>query len=104
MKGCFGFSYFEVVNFPSAGLHNKAFSAGGGLVGVLRLLNLTDEQLECFGYVLAVPGTSFGPRAVVLVSERLALLGCHLALLRAEVALVADDADGNGLSALRGGC
>jgi len=85
---------------PAAPSHDDALAACRRLVGVLRLLNLADEELKSFGYVLPIPGTSLGPGAVVLVCQSFALLGRHLALLRTEIALVADNADGDGFGAL----
>jgi hypothetical protein len=53
---------------PAVLSHDDALAAGRRLVGVLRLLDLTDEEFKSLGYVLPVPGTSLGPGAVVLVS------------------------------------
>lgn len=90
---------FVWLRFPARS-HEHALAALGRLVGVLRLLDLADQQLKRAAHVLAVPRARLGPRALVLVGHRLALLGRHLPLLGAQVALVADDADRDAVCAL----
>lgn len=47
-----------------------------------------------------IPGAGLGPGAAELISQLLAILGADLALFGPQVALVADDADGDFLAAL----
>lgn len=72
----------------------------GGLAGVLRLLDLGNQQLKSLADVLVISCTRFGPSALDLFRYLLAILRGDLALLGTEIALVADNDDGNGLGAL----
>lgn len=72
----------------------------GGLAGVLRLLDLGNQQLKSLADVLVISCTRFSPAALDLFRHLLAILRGDLALLGTEIALVADNDDGNGLGAL----
>lgn len=82
-------------------LHQNAIALGRSLAWVLRLLNLSDQELESLAHVLVVSRARLGPAALYLLRELLSVFGCHLSLLGAQVALVADDADGDRLGALK---
>lgn len=84
------------------GLHGDTCLGLRGIRGVLRLLDLGNQELKGLGHVLVVPSTSFGPATAALLCHLSALLGAHLALLGAQVALVADDDDRDGVSSLDG--
>lgn len=71
--------------------HDGAFASTLRLVGVLRLLDLPDEELEGLGHVLVIPGAGFSPGTVDLLSQLLALLGADLALLGSQIALVTNN-------------
>lgn len=83
-------------------LHGDTCLGLGGVAGVLRLLDLGNQELKGFGHVLVVPSTRLGPAATALLCHLSALLGAHLALLGAQVALVADDDDRDGVGSLSG--
>lgn len=80
--------------------HDNALAAGGRLIRILRLFDLCDEQLKSLVDVLVVAGAGLGPAAVVLFGKLLAVVGRDLALLGAQIALVAHDDDGDPLDAL----
>lgn len=80
--------------------HHRALAAGRGLVRVLLLLDLADEEFECLRNVLIVPRAGLGPRALVLLGQLLAVLCRDLALLGAQVTFVADYDDGYPLDSL----
>lgn len=80
--------------------HQYALAAGGRLIGVLRLLDLSDEELESLADVLVVAGTGLGPGAVVLLAQLLSVVGADLSLLGPEIALVAHNDDGDPLDTL----
>lgn len=82
-------------------LHQNAIALGRSLAWVLRLLNLSDQELESLAHVLVVSRARLSPAALYLLRELLSVFGCDLSLLGAQVALVADDADGDRLGALR---
>ena len=71
--------------------HDDTFSIVLRFVWILRLLNLTDEQLKGLGDILVVAGAGLGPGAVELLRHLATLLGRDLALLRPEIAFVADN-------------
>lgn len=77
-------------NYPLPS-HHAALVSARWLVWILRLLNLTDHQLECLGNILVVASRSFSPSTLVLFCKRLSVLCCDLALLWTQIALVADD-------------
>lgn len=52
-----------------------------GLTRVLTLLDLGDYEVEGLLHILVVPRARFGPAALELLGERLAVLGLYLALL-----------------------
>lgn len=81
-------------------LHQNAVALGWCLAGVLRLLNLSDQELKGLANVLVVSCARLGPAALYLFGELLSIFGGDLSLLGSQVALVADNADRNGVSAL----
>jgi hypothetical protein len=81
-------------------LHQNTIALARRLAGVLRLLDLPDQELESLAHVLVVSRARLGPAALYLLGELLSIFGCDLSLLGSQVALVADDADGDRLSAL----
>lgn len=85
---------------PSFFSHDKALAAGGRLIRILRLFDLCDEELKGLVDVLVVAGAGLGPATVVSVGELLAVVGRDLALLGAQIALVAHDDDGDPLDTL----
>ena len=72
--------------------HKDALSSVSRLVRVLALLDLADQQLKGLGDILVVARAGLGESAIELLGQLPALLGCDLALLGPEIALVADDA------------
>lgn len=80
--------------------HDTALAAGGRLIRVLRLFDLCNEELKGLVDILVVAGTGLRPAAVVLFGDLLAILGRDLALLGAQIALVAHDDDRDPLDAL----
>lgn len=80
--------------------HDHTLAAGGRLIRILRLLDLSDEQLKGLFDVFVVARAGLGPAAAVLLRQLLAVLSCDLALLGAQVTLVAHDDDRNPLDAL----
>lgn len=80
--------------------HHGALAIVGRGVGVLRLLDLFDEQLKGLGDTNIVAGTGLGPGAAKLFGELLAVIVADLALFRSQIALVTNDADGNLFAAL----
>lgn len=81
-------------------LHQNAVALGGCLARVLRLLNLSDQELEGLADVLVVSCARLGPAALNLFGELLSIFRSDLSLLGSQVALVADNADRNGVSTL----
>lgn len=82
-------------------LHDDTFAARRGLIRVLRLLDLRNEQLKSLGDVFVVSGAGFGPATIVLFRQLLTLVGGNLTLLRTEIALVSDNDNGNPLDTLK---
>ena len=82
------------------GLHDGALAPARGLAGVLALLDLGDHQVEGFLDVLVVPRTGLGPCALEFGGEGSAVVGGDLALCGVEIALVADDDEGDPFRAL----
>lgn len=80
--------------------HEHAVALLGSLAGRLCLLDLGNHQLERLGDVGVVRGAGLGPAALQPLAQLAALLDADLALLRPQIALVTDDDDGDGLSAL----
>lgn len=80
--------------------HNTALAAGGRLIRVLRLLDLSNEQLKGLANILVVTGTALRPGAIVLLGQLLSVLGGDLSLLGPEVALIAHNDDGDPLDTL----
>jgi hypothetical protein len=81
-------------------LHDSTFAATSRLVRLCRLLDLSDHHLECLRDVGVVPSTGLSPSCVEFFCELLTLFGCDLALAFANIALVADDYEGDGFGAL----
>jgi hypothetical protein len=83
-------------------LHDLAPAlATSRLARVLARLHLLNQKLEGLLDVLVVSGTGFGPAALELLRECLALLGCDLALLGAQIRLVAYNDDRDPFNGLR---
>lgn len=80
--------------------HHQALAAGWRLIRVLRLFDLCDEKIKAPANVLVIASAGFCPGAVVLLRQLLSIIGADLALLGAEVALVAHDDDRDPLNAL----
>jgi len=74
--------------------------AASGLTRVLAGLDLLDQKLEGLLDVLVVPRTGFGPAALELLRELLAVFGGDLALLGTQIGLVANDDDGDPVDSL----
>lgn len=70
------------------------------LPSFLALLNLRNHALESFTDVLVVARARFREAAAQLFGEFLAVGEGDLALLRAQIGLVADDCEGDGVGAL----
>jgi hypothetical protein len=85
-------------------LHDKTFASASRLTGVLAPLHLANNELECLEYVLVVARARFGPGALELFGESFAVFGRDLALLGAEVGLVAYDNNRDPLDSLGGVC
>jgi hypothetical protein len=62
-------------------LHEVAIALLRGLAGVLRLLNLANEQLKSLADVLVVSRARFRPSALDLLRHLLSILCGDLALL-----------------------
>lgn len=73
------------------------------LTSFLALLNLRDHALESFTNVLVVARARFGEATAQLFGEFFAVGEGDLALLWAQIGLVADDCEGDGIGALKGG-
>lgn len=84
----------------ACGLHSGACLGLGCIRGVLRFLDLAYQELEGLRYVLVVPCACFGPTALAPLRHLSALLRAHLALLRAEIALVTHNHNGDGIGTL----
>lgn len=86
-------------------LHDRALGISlFRLASFLALLDLRDHALEGFADVLVVARARFGEAAAQLFGEFLAVGEGDLALLGAQIGLVADDCEGDGIGALeRGG-
>jgi hypothetical protein len=83
-------------------LHDLAPAlATGGLARVLARLHLLNQKLEGLLNVLIVSGAGFGPAALELLRECFAFLGCDLALLGAQIGLVAYNDNGDPFDSLR---
>lgn len=81
-------------------LHQDAIALSRCLAGVLRLLDLSDQELERFADVLVISCARLGPAALDLLGHLLSIFGGNLSLLGSQVALVADDDDGDGFGTL----
>lgn len=81
-------------------LHQNAIALSWCLAGVLRLFDLSNQEFEGLADVLVVSCARLGPAALYLLGELLAVFGGDLSLLGSQVALVADNADRDGVSAL----
>lgn len=75
--------------------HHHTLSAVLRLVGVLGLLDLADQQLKGLGHVRVEACTGLDLGAVKLLGQLLAVLDGDLALLGAQIALVADNHQGH---------
>lgn len=85
-------------------LHDRALGISlFRLTGFLALLDLRDHALEGFADVLVVARARFGEAAAQLFGEFLAVGEGDLALLGAQIGLVADDCEGDGIGALEEG-
>ena len=73
------------------------------LSSFLALLNLRDHALESLADVLVVARARFGETAAQLFGEFLAVGEGDLALFGAQIGLVADDCEGDGIGALERG-
>lgn len=80
--------------------HDNTLPASSRLPRVLSLLDFTDHQVKRLGNVVVISGTGLGERGVELLGDLTAFLERNLALLGFEIALVADDGDGDPFSAL----
>lgn len=81
--------------------HDFALPTVRALGGVLRLLNLRDQELERLGDVLVIAGTGLGPRAVELLRQPAPILLADLSLLWPQIALVTHNDDRDPVRALR---
>ena len=81
-------------------LHDSALAATRGLTRVLAPLHLGNHELERLEHVLVVARARLGPRALELLGEGFAVLGRDLALLGAEVRLVAYNDNGDPVDGL----
>lgn len=81
-------------------LHKNAVALLRGLAWGLRLLDLSDHELKGLGHIGVVGRASLGPPALQLLSKLAAILRANLALLRSQIALVADNDDRDRFSAL----
>ena len=72
------------------------------LTSFLALFNLGDHALEGLADVLVVARARLGEAAAQLFGEFLAVGEGDLALLGAQIGLVADDCEGDGIGALEG--
>lgn len=81
--------------------HNSALAPGRRLIGILGLLDLSNKLLKGLGDVLVIASTGLGPGTLKLLTKLLAILGSNLPLFGAQIALVADNDDGDPLDALR---
>jgi len=88
------------LNSPSKPLHDLTFIPISRLIGVLRFLNLSNDELKRLGDVLIVPCTCLCVRTVKLLRQRLALLDGDLALIWTQIALIPNNNDGNPFRAL----
>lgn len=93
-------SQISAATVPS---HQYALAAGGRLIRVLRLFDLCDEKIKAPANVLVIASAGFGPGAIVLLRQLLPIICADLALLGAEITLVAHDDDGDPLDALQNG-
>jgi len=82
-------------------LHDRALGiALLRLSSFLALLDLRDHAFESFSDVFVVAGARFGEAAAQLFGEFLAVGEGDLTLFGAQIGLVADDCEGNGVGAL----
>jgi hypothetical protein len=75
-------------------------ASASGLTRVLAPLHLANDKLKRLEYVLVVARARFGPGALELFGESFAVFGRDLALLGAEVGLVAYDNNGDPFDSL----
>lgn len=68
---------------------------------VLRLLDLPDHQVKRLGDVVVISSTGLSECGVELLGDLTTFFEGDLALLGFEIALVADDGDGNPFCALK---
>ena len=80
--------------------HKDAIALRRSFAGVLRLLDLSYQELKGLAHVLVVPRARLGPATLDLLGELLPVLGGDLPLLGSQIALVANDDDGDRLGAL----
>jgi hypothetical protein len=85
-------------------LLDRALATTSRLVGLLRLLNFGDHHLESSGNVGVLSCAGLEPAALQILRQLLSLLYGDLAFAFADVALVANDDDGNGFGTLRMKC
>jgi len=83
-------------------LHDMALAPACGLTGILTLLHLLYHELKRLEHVLVVSRRGFGPGALELGGECLAVLGRDLALFGAEVGLVTYNDKGDPIDGLYG--
>lgn len=81
--------------------HQYALATGGRLIRVLRLFDLCDEKIKAPANVLVIASAGFGPGTIVLLGQLLPIICGDLALLGAEIALVAHNDNGDPLDALQ---
>jgi hypothetical protein len=73
------------------------------LSSFLALLDLSNHSFKSFADILVIARARFGETAAQLFGEFLAVGEGDLALFGAQIGLVADDCEGNGVGALEGG-
>ena len=83
-------------------LHDSALASTRRLTRVLAPLHLGNHELKRLEHVLVVARAGLGPRALELFGEGFAVFGRDLALLGAEVGLVAYDDNGDPVDGLEG--
>lgn len=84
-------------------LHDYALVAAGGLTRVLALLHLANHEVKGLLHVLVVAGRGLCPGALEFLGEGAAVFGGDLALLGAQIGLVAYDDEGDPGGSLRVG-
>jgi hypothetical protein len=88
------------MHVSTVSLHDNALAPASGLTRVLAPLHLSNHKLKGFEYVLIVPCTRLGPRALEFFGKGFAVFGGDLALFGTEVGLVAHDDNGDPIDGL----